>query len=112
MLVGGAGSLLLASYWGADYYEYNVWKKVYLTMSLLMLIGIIANLISHEPVQKRVFSNKTNLHIKFFANILISVVIFIFVYSSISNPFTDKNFLSFFFTILKLIICFFLSLLL
>ena len=109
MLVGGAGSLLLASYWGADYYEYNVWKKVYLTMSLLMLIGIIANLISHEPVQKRVFSNKTNVHLKFFANILISVVIFIFVYSSIANPFTDKNFLSFFFTILKLIICFLCS---
>ena len=80
MLVGGAGSLWLASYWGAEHYDYNVWKKVYLAMSLLMLIGIFANLISHEPVQKRVISNKVNLQLKFFVNILISVIIFIFNY--------------------------------
>jgi len=109
MLVGGAGSLWLASYWGAEYYEYKVWKKVYLTMSLLMLIGIIANLISHEPAKKKVISNRTNIHLKFFVNILISVIIFIFVYSNILNPFADKNFLSFFFAILKLIICFLCS---
>ena len=53
MLVGGAGSLWLASLWGTDDYEHNVWKKVYLSMSLLMLIGIIANLISHETKQKK-----------------------------------------------------------
>ena len=109
MLVGGAGSLWLASLWGADIYEHNVWKKVYLTMSLLMLIGIFANLVSHEPNQKRIFSNKTNLHFKFFVNILISVIIFIFIYSNIDNPFTDKNLFSFLFTILKLIICFLCS---
>ena len=109
MLVGGAGSLWLASLWGADIYEHNVWKKVYLTMSLLMLIGIFANLVSHEPNQKRIFSNKTNLHFKFFVNILISVIIFIFIYSNIDNPFTNKNLLSFLFTILKLIICFLCS---
>ena len=50
MLVGGAGSLWLASLWGTDDYEHNVWKKVYLTMSLLMLIGVFTNLVSHEPV--------------------------------------------------------------
>ena len=94
MLVGGAGSLWLASFWGAEVYEHNVWKKVYLTMSLLMLIGIFANLVSHEPNQKRIFSNKTNLHFKFFVNILISVVIFIFIYSNIINPFSDKNLLN------------------
>ena len=109
MLVGGAGSLWLASFWGAEVYEHNVWKKVYLTMSLLMLIGIFANLVSHEPSQKRIFSNKTNLHFKFFVNILISVIIFIFIYSNIDNPFTDKNLLSFLFAILKLIICFLCS---
>ena len=106
MLVGGAGSLWLASYWGTENYEYDVWKKVYLTMSLLMLVGIFASLISYEPVRKRIISNKTNLHLKFFINILISVIIFIFVYSNISNPFQDKNFLSFIFAIIKLIICF------
>ena len=109
MLVGGAGSLWLASYWGAEHYDYSVWKKVYLAMSLLMLIGIFANLISHEPVQKRVISNKVNLQLKFFVNILISVIIFIFIYSIILNPFADKNFLSFMFTVLKLFICFLCS---
>ena len=59
MLVGGAGSLWLASLWGADVYEHNVWKKVYLTMSLLMLIGIIANLISKdEKSEKEYFQIK------------------------------------------------------
>ena len=109
MLVGGAGSLWLASLWGTDDYEHNVWKKVYLVMSLLMLVGIAANLISYEPRRKRKYSNKTNSHFKFFLNILISVVIFIFLYSNIINPFSDKNFSSFLFTILKLVICFLCS---
>ena len=104
MLAGGAGSLWLASFWGSDVYEHNVWKKVYLTMSLLMLIGIIANLLSYEPKKKRMPSNKTNLHFKFFVNILISVIIFILIYSNINNFFYDKYLLSFFFTIFKLII--------
>ncbi len=105
MLVGGAGSLWLASFWGGDFYDHDVWKKVYLTMSLLMLIGIAANLISQEPSRRKLFSTKINVHFKFFVNILFSVVIFILVYSNIINPFTDKNLSSFLFTILKLIIC-------
>ena len=109
MLVGGAGSLWLASYWGADDYEHNVWMKVYLTMSSLMFIGIIANFLSHESKQKKIFSNKTKAHFKFFINILISVLIFILVYSSMNNPFTEKNLLSFFFTIFRLTICFLFS---
>jgi len=109
MLAGGAGSLWLVSFWGGDVYEHNVWKKVYLTMSLLMLIGIIANLVSHEPNRKKIFSNKTNFHFKFFINILISVLIFIFIYSNITISFNDKNLLSFFFTIFKLMISFLCS---
>ena len=109
MLVGGAGSLWLASFWGADVYEHNVWRKVYLTMSLLMFIGIIANLASHEPRRKRIYSNKKKLHIKFLVNIFISVIIFVFIYSNLVNPFNDKNLLSFFYTILKLIISFLCS---
>ena len=78
-------------------------------MSLLMLIGIIANLLSRETKRKKIFSNRTNSHFKFLANILISVVIFIFIYSNITNPFSDKNLLNFLFAILKLIICFLCS---
>ena len=109
MLVGGAGSLWLASYWGSESYDYNVWRKVYLTMSLLMLIGITANLISSEPKKLRKFSKKTKLHFGFFLNIFISVLIFIFIYSNLNNPFAGKNILSFLFTLLKLVFCFICS---
>ncbi len=109
MLAGGAGSLWLASYWGGESYDYNVWRKVYLTMSLLMLIGITANLISSEPKKLRKFSKKTKLHFGFFLNIFISVLIFIFIYSNLNNPFAGKNILSFLFTLLKLVFCFICS---
>ncbi len=105
MLVGGAGSLWLASYWGSENYEHDVWKKVYLSMSLLMLIGVAANLISKEPKKVRNYTNNTNLHFKFFLSILISVLIFIFIYSYLDNPFSG-SILSFFYTIFKLIFCF------
>ena len=36
MLVAGAGSLWLASFYGSEDYDYNVWKKVYLIMACLM----------------------------------------------------------------------------
>ena len=108
MLVGGAGSLWLASYWGSENYEHDVWKKVYLSMSLLMFIGVIANLISKEPKRKRNFTRKTNLHVKFFLSIMISLLIFIYIYSYLDNPFSGPM-LSFFYTILKLIFCFICS---
>ena len=108
MLVGGAGSLWLASYWGSENYEHDVWKKVYLSMSLLMFIGVVANLISKEPKRKRNFTRKTNLHLKFFLSIMISLLIFIYIYSYLDNPFSEPM-LSFFYTILKLIFCFICS---
>ena len=108
MLVGGAGSLWLASYWGSENYEHDVWKKVYLSMSLLMFIGVVGNLISKEPKRKRNFTRKTNLHVKFFLSIMISLLIFIYIYSYLDNPFSGPM-LSFFYTILKLIFCFICS---
>ena len=108
MLVGGAGSLWLASYWGSENYEHDVWKKVYLSMSLLMFIGVVGNLISKEPKRKRNFTRKTNLHVKFFLSIIISLLIFIYIYSYLDNPFSGPM-LSFFYTILKLIFCFICS---
>ena len=108
MLVGGAGSLWLASYWGGENYEYDVWKKVYLSMALLMFIGVAANLISKEPKKVRNISRNSNLHFKFFLSILVSVLIFIFIYSYLENPFS-RPILSFLFTIFKLIFCFMCS---
>ena len=108
MLVGGAGSLWLASYWGGENYEYDVWKKVYLSMALLMFIGVAANLISKEPKKVRNITRNSNLHFKFFLSILVSVLIFIFIYSYLENPFS-RSILSFLFTIFKLIFCFMCS---
>ena len=49
MLIAGAGSLYLASFFGLEVYDVNVWKKVYLIMALLMLIGVLTTLYSPEP---------------------------------------------------------------
>ena len=108
MLVGGAGSLWLASYWGSENYEHDVWKKVYLSMSLLMFIGVVANLISKKKKKKRNFTRNTNLHFKFFLSILMSLLIFVYIYSYLDNHNTEPM-LSFFYTILKLIFCFICS---
>jgi len=105
MLVAGAGSLWLASFFGSDEYDYNVWKKVYLIMACLMSIGIFATFISKEPIVKRKFNSDN--HINFLISILIAVLTFIFLYSNINNPFTkDDVIMSFIFSLLRLVVCF------
>ena len=108
MLVAGAGSLWLASFFGTEIYDQNVWKKVYLIMSSFMFIGVFATFISEEPRLKRSFSS--DKHIKFLITILISVINFIFLYSIIDNPFEKEEILlSFLFSTLRLLICFIFS---
>ena len=105
MLVAGAGSLWLAALFGTEIYDQAVWKKVYLIMSIFMFIGIFATISSNEPRIKR--NLKTKNHLKFLFAIFFSVVGFIFLYSIIDNPFDKKDiFLAFFFSIMRLIICF------
>ena len=108
MLVAGAGSLWLASFFGTEIYDQNVWKKVYLIMSVFMLVGVFATIISDEPKLKRHF-NYDN-HIKFLVTVLIAVLGFIFLYSIINNPFgKNEVFFSFLFSTVRLIICFVFS---
>ena len=108
MLVAGAGSLWLASFFGTEVYDQNVWKKVYLIMSIFMLIGVFATIISDEPKLKR--NLRSDNHIKFLITIFIAVVGFISLYSVIDNPFEKKEVLSsFFFSTSRLIICFVFS---
>ncbi len=54
MLVGGAGALLLASYYGstAEHYEYVAWRNAYLWMALCMLIGVATTLLIREPAAR------------------------------------------------------------
>ena len=49
MLVAGAGSLYLASYFGSENYNAEVWKKVYMIMASLMAIGVLTTIFSPEP---------------------------------------------------------------
>ena len=63
MLVAGAGSLWLAALFGTETYNQDVWKKVYLIMSIFMLIGIYATISSEEPKIRK--NLKKDNHFKF-----------------------------------------------
>ena len=109
MLVSGAGSLWLASYFGSDNYDQIVWQKVYCIMALFMAVGIFANLTSNEPKVKKNLFKKTNNHLIFFLSIIFTITIFIYLYSNISFSVKDNNLLIFVLTCLKLIFCFMVS---
>tara|TARA_B100000405_G_scaffold159203_1_gene111238 strand:- start:25 stop:1050 length:1026 start_codon:yes stop_codon:yes gene_type:complete len=109
MLVSGAGSLWLASYFGSENYDQIVWQKVYCIMALFMAVGIFANLTSSEPKVKKNIFKKTNNHLIFFLSVLFAVVVFIYLYSNISFSIEDNNFLVFILTCLKLFFCFLVS---
>ncbi len=105
MLVAGAGSLWLAAFFGVETYDHDVWKKVYLIMSIFMLIGIFTTFYSDEPKLKRYL--KSENHSKFLLTIFLSVIGFIFLFSIIENPFKKENIsLSFIFSLSRLLICF------
>jgi len=108
MLVAGAGSLWLAALFGSEFYDQNVWKKVYLIMSIFMLIGIFATISSDEPKIKK--NLKKDNHLKFLFTIFFAVIGFIFLYSIIDNPYEkDDIILSFIFSVARLMICFIFS---
>ena len=105
MLVAGAGSLWLAALFGTEIYNQDVWKKVYLIMSIFMFIGIFATMSSKEPKIRK--NLKKDSHLKFLLALFFSVIGFIFLYSIIDNPYDKKDiFLSFIFSSARLIICF------
>ncbi len=108
MLVAGAGSLWLAAFFGSEIYNQNVWKKVYLIMSIFMFIGVFATLVSEEPKIKKNF--KSDNHLNFLLTVFIAVIGFIFLYSIIDNPYGKENIiLSFLFSITRLVSCFIFS---
>ena len=105
MLSAGAGSLWLAALFGTEIYDQLVWRKVYLIMAIFMCVGVFATLYSSEPKIKRNF--KSENHVSFFITILISLICFIYLYSLIENPFQkDRIFLSFIFSVVRLLLCF------
>lgn len=51
MVVSGAGSLFLATYFGStgEQYLYSAWQNTYLTMAGVMLVGVLTTFIIDEP---------------------------------------------------------------
>ena len=79
-------------------------------MSVFMLVGVFATLVSEEPKIKKNF--KSNSHFRFLLTIFFAVISFIFLYSIINNPYGREDIvLSFVFSIIRLIICFILAIL-
>lgn len=107
MLVGGAGSLWLASYLGTEIYDKTVWQIVYLFMAVLMSVGIITTVLSSEPKNKKNNFLKINQHTKFLFVFILSFLGFIMSYNFLLNPFgTDEILQKFLFSIFKIFLCF------
>jgi len=107
MIVSGAGSLWLASYLGGEKYDLLVWKKVYLIMSILMIVGILTVICSNEPSIRKNKNLKINNHINFIIFVFISILIFGAIYNYLNNPFQKNQvFLSFLFSAIRIVICF------
>ena len=82
MLIAGAGSLYLASFFGVEVYDVNVWRKVYLIMALLMLIGVFTTLYSPEPnVNRKISLFSLNDQLRFLISFFLAISMFIFTYS-------------------------------
>ena len=107
MLVGGAGSLWIASYLGGETYNQTVWKVVYLSMAILMTTGMITTILSKEPRIKKKNFLKINEHTKFLFVFIIALIGFIYLYNIIENPFlTNEIIKKFIFSLIKIFLCF------
>ena len=70
MLVAGAGSLYIASWFGTSREMYNVssWRMTYFIMAAVMLVGVITTCIIPEPEEKNrsLYHYTANQYIRFF----------------------------------------------
>ena len=106
MLVGGAGSLWIASYLGSEVYDQSVWKFVYLSMAILMTIGIITTLLSRESRIKKNNFLEIGEHTKFLFVFIISLTGFIYLYNFIENPFSTNSIANkFIFSLIRIFLC-------
>ena len=108
MLIAGAGSLYLASFFGVEVYDVNVWKKVYLIMALLMLIGVFTTLSSPEPNIKRKVSNLSFPdQLRFLISFILAIIIFVVTYSLLKNPLNNEDpVINFLYALIKISLCF------
>src|SRR5210317_1227288 len=83
MIVAGAGSLFLASFFGGDEQSYNAnaWQKTYIIMAVLQSVGLICTLMSPEPNSQRILLNNSKDRLKLVNVFLISILTFILIYT-------------------------------
>jgi len=77
MLLAGAGALFLANHFGStmDSYNYQAWQWAYLSMTCVMLTGLITTLIIAEPTTtKATATDKKSNHLGFVLLFILSVV--------------------------------------
>ena len=97
MITSGAGSLILASYFGAEDKVYNpfAWQLTYMLMGCIQIIGLTCCLISPEPEGKRnlIDNNSEKLRLLFvFAIGLLGVILVYNFFPSVSikDPFISS----------------------
>ena len=111
MITAGPGSLLIASFLGAnsDYYLPSAWQKTYIVMALFQSIGFLACLLSPEPKIKRKLISQNNEALK----LTFIFVLFISFFGLIFLNYPRINFENIFFKsvfgLSKFIICLILS---
>lgn len=87
MLVAGAGALFLASYWGSEKgsYNYTAWSYTYITMAVVMLIGVATTFVIPEPGR---FQSIRNVVAGDYA---LSLIALLFAGNELANTFAEGN---------------------
>ena len=83
VIAAGAGSLLLAEYWGSTkaHYLYDAWRNTYWVMAAMMVIGLATTLWMREPEhQKQPAPVKAQHSLRLLALFLVSVSVFVAVF--------------------------------
>lgn len=84
MIVAGAGSLYLATWFGSakEHYLYEAWRDTYWVMAAVMGLGVLTTLVIREPasnaVQSRRFGAADNLHLLLMFVLAVGVFVFAF----------------------------------
>ena len=90
MLASGAGSLLLASYFGSanHAYSYPAWHLTYACMALTMLVGVVTTLVIREPEthQPSPYRYSNSQYLRFLGLFALGVLAFIASYVLTADP--------------------------
>ena len=83
MISAGAGSLMLASWFGGDNQIYNVhaWQKTYMLMAILQSVGLLCCFMSPEPISPRKLITDNRDRLRLVNVFFISLLGFILVYN-------------------------------